>query len=243
MPIRTVVCILLLLSACTLLSAQCQDQTCNWGSQGCFVCNGGSGFGCMASSCTSCTTTKCSSGGGGDKGPAPTQGCENLMDHLPSMKLRMAPAGMKEGPSQAQVGFTFAPIAGKDDPAILTAVTLNHKDGLVERATLVNLGEKPISAYQIAWVVGTSPEDAKITLAPVFPVPQGLAAKATLTVPAQPFPPSLYKSGARAAFFVASIQFADGTSWNADLERVKENALPADNSVNDKKKEPVTKRL
>ncbi|HEV2991968.1 MAG TPA: hypothetical protein VG759_26260 [Candidatus Angelobacter sp.] len=166
------------------------------------------------------------------------------MDNLLTMKLRMVPAGMKDEHSQVQPGFTFAPIAGKDDPAILTAVTLNHKDGLVERATLMNSGDRVISAYQIAWVIGTSPEDAKITLAPVFPVPQGLAAKATLTVPAQPFPPSLYKLGSRAAFFVANVQFADGSSWNADLKRVKENALPVDDSVNENKKgDPATKRL
>ena len=217
----------LLFASSAVANAQCQDQVCQFGGQGCFICQAGNGFGCSTSVCSSCTTTQCGKGRAG-------LACNGVSDQL-SVQRNIIPASMSEKAQSQLPPFAFAPIGKEKDPAVLLSVRLNHEKALMEAAEFVNQSGKKIVADQLGWVFGTSSDDAKITLAPAFEIPDGLAPEAVHTVPAQPFSRSYYQPGMRAAFFVASVKFADGTSWAADIERIKQQALPGDSSGKQKK--------
>jgi hypothetical protein len=130
-----------------------------------------------------------------------------------------------------QRGFTFAPIQGEGDPAAIMAIAVNVRTALVNQGEFQNLSKKTITAYQIGWLAGTSSKDAKLSLTPIFEIPDGLPSQATQKIPDQPFSRSLVRPGVRMVFFVSKVKFSDGTSWNADLKRLKKNALPGDSSV------------
>jgi hypothetical protein len=217
--------------ACQLMQGQgqtnCQNQTCSYnGDFACFQCTGnaGDGFSCGVQSCATCLTSKCGAKpGGGVK----TQGlCEKPFDQLAIDKASMVDASMRDAWEKDQENFMFRLIGNDSDAAILTTAALNHDKALLEQASFVNSSTKKIVAYQIGWILGTSEKDAKITLAPKFEIPDGLPPGATQNVPAIPFPSDAYRPGFRAGFFVANVQFADGSSWSADLKIMKKNALP-----------------
>ncbi len=225
----------LLLAAHAVANAQCQDQTCQFGGQGCFICQGSAGFGCSTSNCSSCTSTACGKGRAG-------LACNGVPDQLP-VPRNMIPASMNEKAQSQYPPFAFGPITKEKDPAVLLSVRLNHETALMEVAEFANQSGKKIIGYQLGWVLGRSSEDAKITLTPAFEIPDGLAPEAVHIVPAQPFSRSNYQPGVRAAFFVANVKFADGTSWAADLERIKQEALPGDSSGKQKKDGATNNKL
>lgn len=227
---------LLALPTVERVSAACQNQICSWDGQ-CYGCSLGKGFACSpaATDCPrSCTETACGDGGPGGILPfisaegAGHESCtQAILSAEPEVRGESArdtgtaaqEEGTESGPTQpARVGML--PQTGA--PAQLKETRHGTKD-LLFGGRLRN-GDRAIVAYRLGWVVQFGAQRPQVVVGDWVQISSGLPPNADTEIPSQHVPFSLIRDGAvRVEFFVAAVVFADGSKWEADLEKVAQS--------------------
>lgn len=109
-----------------------------------------------------------------------------------------------------------------DAPARLVATMHTVKDFL-SGARLENRSSKAITAYHIGWLI-QYPDRKENKEGVLMNVPAGIQPGRTYAVPAQ----AVYASEiipthpTALVFYVSAVTFADGSSWTADVDKLKE---------------------
>lgn len=178
------------------------------------------GFACEVTTCRSCTSTRCP---GSATGQPSTTACipfEHLFDRS-SINL----VAEFKGAARVQ----FLPLEEKNEPAKLISFTVTT-DGTLRHVLIANNSKKPIVQYRLGWVAGGTSRQPALKLGSNIklakPLPIGTKKEVTDFL----FPSSLFQSPegiTRVGFFIASVTFADGSSWHANLRALKKDATPA----------------
>jgi hypothetical protein len=119
-------------------------------------------------------------------------------------------------------GLEMLLVVQDDCPFKLVETTHGIPD-ILKSGQLKNGGDKTIVSYRMGWVVLFHDPGRKFESAvgKVMNVPAGIKPRETIVLPAQGIQMSSIPEGARlVAFFVADVEFADGTHFVADVERI-----------------------
>jgi len=232
--------VLLLISGCFGLTSlhaygQCQQQTCT-DTGTCFKCTDvTTNVGCLVSSCSACTTSRCNSDGGGGGGGGLGG---NVCEKLPADISGLRPASLSDNKSTANVATIFGMLGAQGAPAELVSFTVS-RDSVFRHGVLMNVGKKQIVGYQLGWIFTTSSQGSRIKLGPELRLQKPIASGERQETADYPFPSSFFGNTGeikRVGFFVARIVFADGSSWKADLKRLRKDTSPDGASSHDNQK-------
>jgi hypothetical protein len=96
---------------------------------------------------------------------------------------------------------------------------------LLMDARLENKSHNKIQTYRLGWAV-VKKDDIKIARGDLTTVPDGVDTTATFDISAQgaSVKGDLAKHPAGIVFYVAELQFQDGTQWQADPKKIKKEA-------------------
>jgi hypothetical protein len=108
-----------------------------------------------------------------------------------------------------------------EDPVHIAQASFGANNMLLD-ARLENKGQQKIQAYRLAWAV-VKKEDVRIALGELVAVPEGVDTSAAFDVPAQGIPKKedLSKHPTGIVFYVAELQFQDGSRWQADPKKIR----------------------
>jgi hypothetical protein len=108
-----------------------------------------------------------------------------------------------------------------EDPVRIVQAAFSADNALMD-ARLENKGKLKIQLYRLAWAV-VKKEDIRLVRGEMLPVPQGVDTSALFDVPTQGIPGKgdLSKHPIGIVFYVAELQFQDGSHWEADPKKIK----------------------
>lgn len=115
----------------------------------------------------------------------------------------------------------FAPQA--EDPVRIIQASFGADNQLLD-ARLENKSHQKIQIYRLGWVV-VKKDDLKIVKGDEVAVPTGVDTTSTFNIPGQnAAKEDLAKHPTGVVFYVAELQFQDGTRWQADPKKIKKDA-------------------
>jgi hypothetical protein len=108
-----------------------------------------------------------------------------------------------------------------EDPVRIVQASFGADNVLLD-ARLENKGKLKIQLYRLAWAV-VKKEDVRLVRGEMLPVPQGVDTSAMFDVPTQGIPGKgdLSRHPTGIVFYVAELQFQDGSHWEADPKKIK----------------------
>lgn len=108
-----------------------------------------------------------------------------------------------------------------EDPVRIVQAAFSADNALLD-ARLENKGKLKIQLYRLAWAV-VKKEDIRLVRGEMLPVPQGVDTSALFDVPTHDIPGKgdLSKHPTGIVFYVAELQFQDGSHWEADPKKIK----------------------
>ena len=117
----------------------------------------------------------------------------------------------------------FAPQA--DDPLRIVQASFGA-DNLLLDARLENKSHNKIQTYRLGWVA-VKKEDVRIGKGDVVTVPTNVDTTNSFDIPGQgnAAREDLARHPTGVVFYIAEVQFLDGTKWQADLKKVKKEAM------------------
>jgi hypothetical protein len=121
-----------------------------------------------------------------------------------------------------EILMLFAPQA--DDPVHFVQVSFGA-DNLLIDARLENKSHSKIQTYRLGWVV-VKKDDIKIAKGELMTVPEGVDTTSMFDIPAQgaSVKGDLAKHPTGIVFYIAELQFQDGTQWQSDPKKIKKEA-------------------
>jgi hypothetical protein len=141
---------------------------------------------------------------------------------LAAVRLPARPYPALSQDSSQEILMLFA--RQPDDPVHIVQASFGPNNLLLD-ARLENKDHQKIQAYRLGWVV-VKKEDVRMTQGEMESVPEGVDTSAAFDVPAQGVPKKedLSKHPTGIVFYVAELQFQDGSHWQADAKKMKKEA-------------------
>lgn len=133
------------------------------------------------------------------------------------------------GPSLVQVQNTsqetlilFARQA--DDPVHIVQASFGANNVLLD-AHLENMSHQKIQSYRIGWAA-VKKDDVRIGKGDLVAVPEGVDTTSTFDIPGQgtSAKDDLARHPTGVVFYIAELQFQDGTKWLVDPKKIKKEA-------------------
>lgn len=134
------------------------------------------------------------------------------------------------GPSQTQLQnssqetlILFARQA--DDPVHIVQASFGANNVLLD-AHLENKSHQKIQSYRIAWAA-VKKEDVRFGKADLVAVPEGIDTSSAFDIPGQgaSAKEELGRHPTGIVFYIAELQFQDGTKWQSDPKKMRKEAL------------------
>jgi len=200
--------------------SSCQGQNCHWNSTiRCYQCLAAEGFACAVNidNCKTCTNSFC--GGGGLSPVQRTGGTSAGTSSCAAYKSpgTMAETAMKTKPGSTMISF-FVP---EGSPATFTKATFGG-DNIFQGAELQNVSDKRIVGYRVGWLMISKKQLPVVELSMQINESLGIAPGEKHQVPAQKTDRAHFGNDlGDIEFFVASVLFEDGSTWNVDTEKLK----------------------
>lgn len=112
----------------------------------------------------------------------------------------------------------------EDDPVRIVQATFNAENVLLD-AQLENTSHQKIQSYRIGWA-SVKKDDIKMSKSNEIEVPKELdtTKKFSIPGPENAAKDDLAKHPPAIVFYVAELQFADGTRWQADPKKIRKEA-------------------
>lgn len=112
-----------------------------------------------------------------------------------------------------------------DDPVHIVQASFGANNVLLD-AHLENKSHQKIQSYRIAWAA-VKKEDVRFGKADLVAVPEGVDTSAAFDIPGQgtSAKEELARHPTGIVFYIAELQFQDGTKWQSDPKKVKKEAL------------------
>ena len=112
-----------------------------------------------------------------------------------------------------------------DDPVHIVQASFGA-DNLLLDAHLENKSHQRIQSYRLGWAAVMKKDDVRITKGDAVPVPETVdtAAEFDITGQGASVKADLAKHPTGIMFYIAELQFKDGTQWQADLKKIKKEA-------------------
>jgi hypothetical protein len=131
-----------------------------------------------------------------------------------------SPALVPNKDEEIQMLFAHQP----EDPVRIVQASFGADNVLLD-ARLENKGKLKIQFYRLAWAV-VKKEDVRLVRGEMLPVPEGVDTSASFDIPAQGIPGKgdLSRHPMGIVFYVAELQFQDGSHWEADSKKIKKEA-------------------
>lgn len=117
----------------------------------------------------------------------------------------------------------FAPQT--DDPLRIVQATFGANNLLLD-ARLENKSHNKIQTYRFGWVA-VKKEDVRMGKGDVVTVPANVDTTNSFAIPGQENAAreDLARHPTGVVFYIAEVQFLDGTKWQADLKKIKKEAV------------------
>jgi hypothetical protein len=112
-----------------------------------------------------------------------------------------------------------------EDPVHIVQASFGA-DNLLMDARLENKSHNKIQTYRLGWA-SVKKEEVRMGKGEVVTVPEGVDTTATFDIPGQGIPAKedLSKHPTGVLVYIAELQFQDGTHWQADLKKMKKEAI------------------
>ena len=112
-----------------------------------------------------------------------------------------------------------------EDPVHIVQASFGA-DNLLLDARLENKTHNKIQTYRLGWAT-VKKEEVRMGKGEVVTVPEGVDTTATFDIPGQGVPTKedLSKHPTGVLVYIAELQFQDGTRWQADLKKMKKEAI------------------
>jgi hypothetical protein len=197
---------------------ECQDQACTF-SGGCFKCLNFGGTFCQVMSCQACQGTACPGAQArldGVKDNKCVAVSDRLFDRLP----------VSWETTHNDPITQFMQLADSKAPAQLRSFTVTT-EAVFRQNIMENRSNKAITAYQMGLIISGQGRAATIQLGAVSKFANPLEPGKTGSVAEQGFPSDVFQNNGglkRVGIFIASVRFADGTSWHANRKKLKRGA-------------------
>ncbi|HEV7551318.1 MAG TPA: hypothetical protein VGP65_06540 [Candidatus Angelobacter sp.] len=118
----------------------------------------------------------------------------------------------------------FAPQT--DDPVHIVQASFGA-DNLLLDARLENKSHNKIQVYRLGWVSVVKKDDIRMGRGEPVTVPEKVDTTAMFDIPASAVPSreDLSKHPTGVVVYIAELQFQDGTKWQADVKKLKKEAI------------------
>jgi hypothetical protein len=112
-----------------------------------------------------------------------------------------------------------------DDPVHIVQASFGANNVLLD-AHLENKSHQKIQSYRIAWAA-VKKEDVRFGKADLVAVPEGIDTSSAFDIPGQGVSAKeeLGRHPTGIVFYIAELQFEDGTKWLSDPKKVRKEAL------------------
>jgi hypothetical protein len=133
-------------------------------------------------------------------------------------------SGLNPAQSNSQdVSMLFARQA--EDPVRIVQASFGADNMLLD-AHLENKSHNKIQTYRLGWAA-VKKEDVRIGKGELVTVPQDVDTTAGFDIPGQGVPgkEELSKHPTGVVVYVAELQFQDGSKWQADIKKIKKEAV------------------
>lgn len=200
---------LLFASSAMLAQTTCQNQICKFANP-CFGCTLDEGFKCSVdiNNCKTCTSSQC-------QGPDPLS---------PTQKSSTSPGpacgnikGVARAIAQGKPGETVVSLFHNPDAPVEFLAATHGPDDLFSSGKLRNNSDKAVTKYRIGYFTVSENLVVDVVTGVDMNVPGKIKPAASERVPAQGVPATLLTKVKGIAFFVSSVEFDDGSTWNADV--------------------------
>jgi len=111
-----------------------------------------------------------------------------------------------------------------DDPVRIVQASFGADNELLD-ARLENSSHKKIQNYRVGWAV-VKKDDVRFGRGNPVDVPESVDSSAAFNIPGQGniAKDDLSKHPAGIVFYIAELQFQDGSHWQADIKKIKKEA-------------------
>ena len=125
--------------------------------------------------------------------------------------------------SSQDVSMLFARQA--EDPVRIVQASFGADNMLLD-AHLENKSHNKIQSYRLGWAA-VKKDDVRIGKGELVTVPQDVDTTAAFDIPGQGVPgkEDLSKHPTGVMLYVAELQFQDGSKWQADIKKIKKEAI------------------
>lgn len=112
----------------------------------------------------------------------------------------------------------------EDDPIHIVQASFSADNTLLD-AQLENKNHQKIQSYRLGWVV-VRKDDVKLAKSNAVDVPKDVDTTATFSIPGpeNAARDDLAKHPAGIVFYVAELQYQDGTHWQAEPKKIRKEA-------------------
>jgi len=112
-----------------------------------------------------------------------------------------------------------------EDPVRIVQASFGADNMLLD-AHLENKSHNKVQTYRLGWAV-VKKEDVRIGKGELVTVPQDVDTTAGFDIPGQGVPgkEELSKHPTGVVLYVAELQFQDGSKWQADIKKIKKEAV------------------
>lgn len=111
-----------------------------------------------------------------------------------------------------------------DDPVHIVQASFGANNLLLD-ARLENKSHQKIQSYRLGWAA-VKKDDVRIAKGDLITVPEGVDTTSTFDIPGQgaSAKDELARHPTGIVFFIAELQFQDGSRWQADPKKIKKEA-------------------
>jgi len=111
-----------------------------------------------------------------------------------------------------------------EDPVRIVQATFSAENALLD-AQLENKSHQKIQSYRLGWVV-VKKEDIRLAKGIAVDVPKDLDTTASFSIPGpeNAAREDLARHPAGIVFYIAELQFQDGTHWQAETKKIRKEA-------------------
>jgi hypothetical protein len=123
--------------------------------------------------------------------------------------------------------LAMSPVQQTDCPLAIRQTTHAMVDAFTG-GVLQNAGDKTVVSYKMGWVLvfRNAKRKPEVTVGKIMNVPAGIESGATVVVPAQGvWVAKIHEDAKVVAFFVADVEFADGTHFTSDIDQMAQRAM------------------
>jgi len=128
--------------------------------------------------------------------------------------------------SRPGISVQLLPI--KESPIQFLKLGLDWRRDLLKKAEIYNVGANEVRAIRMGWIIvprdggpTVTGESSKLSFA------EALMPKADVQLENQNVVPPRVDGDLAVAVFVSEVEFSNGSEWHANIERIKEEIVPA----------------